>query len=48
MTPGRPAGRWAPGDLRPGQRLLPPTPLYKKLDDSIVEEERARLGQPFD
>ncbi|MCJ7676957.1 MAG: class I tRNA ligase family protein, partial [Anaerolineales bacterium] len=43
----RAVGRWAPCDLRPGQRLQPPAPLYKKLDDSIVEEERARLGQPF-
>jgi len=44
----RATGRWAPGDLRPGQRLLPPAPLYKKLDDSIVEQERSRLGQPLD
>ena len=44
----RATGRWAPGDLQPGQRLLPPAPLYKKLDDSIVEQERARLGQPPD
>lgn len=39
------SGRWAPSDLRPGQRLEPPAPLYRKLDDSIVDEERARLGQ---
>jgi methionyl-tRNA synthetase len=44
----RATGRWAPGTLQPGQRLQPPTPLYKKLDDSIVEQERARLGQPLE
>jgi len=44
----RAAGRWAPSELRPGQRLQPPAPLYKKLDDSIVEQERALLGRPLD
>ncbi len=39
------SGRWAPSELQPGQRLEPPAPLYRKLDDSIVDEERARLGQ---
>ncbi len=28
----------------PGQKLLPPEPLFAKLDDSLVEEETARLG----
>jgi methionyl-tRNA synthetase len=41
-------GRWAHSELKPGQRLGKPTPLYKKLDDSIVEQERGRLGQPTD
>jgi methionyl-tRNA synthetase len=37
-------GRWQPGILTPGQALRQPAPLFKKLDDSIVAEERARLG----
>ncbi len=36
---------WKPSDLQPGARLNQPFPLYKKLDDSIIEEERARLGK---
>lgn len=39
-------GRWEPGKLKPGQALLTPKPLFKKLDTSIVTEERARLGGP--
>ena len=37
-------GRWEPSALPPGQALQPPVPLFKKLDESIVEEELARLG----
>jgi len=40
------SGRWEPSEIEPGQVLEKPTPLYKKLDDSIIEEERSRLGQP--
>ncbi len=39
------SGAWEPSSLKPGQALRQPEPLFKKLDDSIVEEERARLGQ---
>ncbi len=35
--------RWEPGTLQPGQKLRKPHALYKKLDPSIVEEERQRL-----
>ncbi len=35
--------RWQPGTLPPGQALRKPHALYKKLDPSIVDEERARL-----
>jgi len=28
----------------PGQKLLPPEPLFSKLDEGLVEEEMARLG----
>jgi len=38
-------GRWAPSELPAGQRLRPPQPLFRKLEESIVEEELARLGR---
>ncbi|WP_322509937.1 methionine--tRNA ligase [Anaerolinea sp.] len=37
------AGKWQPSALQPGQPLHSPQPLFKKLDASIVEEERTRL-----
>jgi methionyl-tRNA synthetase len=37
-------GRWEPTDLRPGQPLQEPRPLFRKLDESIVEEELARMS----
>ncbi len=36
-------GRWEPSNLRPGQQLREPRPLFKKLDESIVEEELRRM-----
>jgi methionyl-tRNA synthetase len=44
--PSPASGSWEPSRLEPGQLLRQPEPLYRKLDESIVEEERARLGQP--
>jgi len=41
---GEAGGRWQPSTLEPGRVLQQPLPLFKKLDESIVEEERARLG----
>ncbi|MBK9941909.1 MAG: methionine--tRNA ligase [Kouleothrix sp.] len=38
-------GRWQPSELPVGQVLLPPVPLFKKLDDSVVADELARLEQ---
>lgn len=35
---------WKPSELKPGGKLNQPGPLFKKLDESVVEEERARLG----
>lgn len=35
---------WAPSTLPAGQTLRKPKPLFAKLDEGIVEEERARLG----
>jgi len=37
--------QWKPSELRPGQKLNQPSPLFKKLDESVIEEERARLGK---
>jgi methionyl-tRNA synthetase len=36
-------GRWEPSELRAGQRLREPEPLFRKLDPEIVEEELSRL-----
>ena len=36
--------QWKPSELGPGKKLNQPGPLYKKLDESVVEEERTRLG----
>lgn len=43
--PGPAAGRWEPSSLKAGQALVQPAPLFRKLEESVVEEERARLGQ---
>ena len=37
-------GTWAKSELLAGQALREPAPLFKKLDESVVEEEYARLG----
>jgi methionyl-tRNA synthetase len=36
---------WTRSKLEPNQKLREPGPLFKKLEDSVVEEERARLGK---
>ncbi len=38
-------GKWEPSQLKAGDPLRQPVALFKKLDVSIVEEERARLGK---
>jgi methionyl-tRNA synthetase len=35
---------WEPKVLAAGKAMNQPAPLFRKLDESIVEEERARLG----
>ena len=37
------SGVWKPSKLKPGTPFQKPSPLFKKLDESIVEEERARM-----
>jgi len=34
---------WKPSNLQPGRKLNQPGPLFKKLDEIVVAEERARL-----
>ena len=36
--------RWYPEELPPGRPLPAPTPLYRKLDPKVVEEELARMA----
>ncbi|WP_129678364.1 methionine--tRNA ligase [Candidatus Chloroploca sp. Khr17] len=36
-------GRWEPSSLPVGQQLREPAPLFKKLDEQVVEDELARL-----
>jgi methionyl-tRNA synthetase len=38
------SGRWEPSQLPPGKIIEKPAPLFRKLDESIVVEERSRLG----
>jgi len=35
---------WRTAWPEPGQKLLPPEPLFSKLDEEVVEEETSRLG----
>ena len=35
--------RWTPSELEAGRPLPPPQPLYQKLEESVIEEERQRL-----
>ena len=41
--PENAAGRWQPSQLAPGQSLLKPSPLFKKLDPDVAEAELERL-----
>jgi methionyl-tRNA synthetase len=38
------AGTWQPSDLPAGQELRRPEPLFEALDESVIVEERRRLG----
>ena len=41
--PEKAIGRWKPSQLQPGTRFTQPEPLFRKLEDSIVEEELKRM-----
>jgi methionyl-tRNA synthetase len=36
-------GSWEPSELSPGQRLLEPAPLFKKLDPKVADAELRRM-----
>ncbi|MBU0702998.1 MAG: class I tRNA ligase family protein, partial [Chloroflexi bacterium] len=42
--PGKATGEWQPSQLPPGQPLRQPEPLFKKLDEDVIEKERSRIG----
>ena len=42
--PQQASGNWEPSRLQPGKHFRKPEPLFKKLDVSIIEDERARMG----
>jgi methionyl-tRNA synthetase len=42
--PGNTTRQWQPSQLKPGQVLEQPSPLFRKLDPKVAEEERLRLG----
>jgi methionyl-tRNA synthetase len=39
------AARWESSQLKPGTKINPPAPLFRKLEPEIIEQERARLGK---
>jgi methionyl-tRNA synthetase len=41
-------GSWEPSELQPGQTLQEPRQLFKKLDDSVVEDELQRMRDAAD
>ncbi len=43
--PDKAAGEWKPSNLQPGQTFQKPTPLFKKLEPTIVAEELERIGK---
>jgi methionyl-tRNA synthetase len=42
--PAQASGTWEPSQLPGGRPMDQPGPLFRKLDESVAEEERARLG----
>jgi len=44
-VPGEASGEWKASTLQPHTRLVQPQPLFKKLEPTIVQIERERLGR---
>jgi methionyl-tRNA synthetase len=42
--PANASGSWTASSLEPGKSLRQPAPLIKKLEESLADEERGRLG----
>ena len=42
--PGPQQAQWKPSQLQPGQALVQPEPLFRKLEPTVAAEERLRLG----
>jgi len=42
--PGNASGSWTASSLEPGKALRQPAPLIKKLEESLADQERQRLG----
>jgi hypothetical protein len=40
--------QWKPSQLPVGQALGAVAPLFEKLDDEVVEQERSKLGRQAD
>jgi methionyl-tRNA synthetase len=40
-------GGWQLHSPPPGQKLLPPKPLFSKLDEGLADEETSRLGHVY-
>jgi methionyl-tRNA synthetase len=38
-------GFWKPSKLKPGAALRQPGPLFKKLEESVAEDEKSKLGK---
>jgi hypothetical protein len=43
LRSGQAVQAWTKSELPPGQALRQPAPLFKKLDERVVEEEYAQL-----
>jgi methionyl-tRNA synthetase len=46
-SPNGSGRQWQPSQLPPGQALVQPAPLFRKLEPGVAEEERSKLGQPL-
>jgi methionyl-tRNA synthetase len=42
---GNDGSQWKLSALKPGAKLNLPAPLFKKLEESVIDEERAKLGK---
>jgi len=42
--PKNATGKWEPSKLEAGRILIQPQPLYRKLEPTMIEDERSRLG----